>query len=145
MNQEMDFYQNLRNRIKTWLQSEEGRKTEWADLLLLAPDLFHLLCKLVIDSEVPVAEKAKLGAAIVYFMFPVDLLPEALVGPIGYADDIAVAAWVLNNMLNRIDQRIIVKHWAGEGQILELIQSIVAQADKMIGSGLWEKIKRRFS
>jgi uncharacterized membrane protein YkvA (DUF1232 family) len=145
MDQEMDYYQSLRNKMKTWLQSEEGKKTEWADFLLLAPDLFHLLCKLVIDPEVPAADKAKLAGAIVYFMFPVDLLPEALIGPLGYADDIAVAAWVLNNMLNRLDQRIITKHWAGEGQILELTQNIVAQADRMIGSGLWDKIKRRFS
>lgn len=145
MEQEMDFYQSLRNKIKNWLQSEEGKKTEWADFLMLAPDLFHLLCKLAIDPEVPAAEKAKLAGAIVYFIFPVDLLPEALIGPLGYADDIAVAAWVLNNMLNRIDQDIVCRHWAGEGEILELIQNIIAQADKMIGSGLWNKIKRRFS
>lgn len=145
MDTEMDFYQNLRNKMKTWLQSEEGRKTEWADFLMLAPDLFHLLCKLAIDPDVPTADKAKLAAAVVYFIFPVDLLPEALIGPLGYADDIAVAAWVLNTLLNRIDQGIILKHWAGEGSILELIQNIVAQADKMIGSGLWEKIKRRFN
>ncbi|HEX3011661.1 MAG TPA: DUF1232 domain-containing protein, partial [Syntrophomonadaceae bacterium] len=124
---------------------EEGKKTEWADFLMLAPDLFHLLCKLAIDPEVPAAEKAKLAGAIVYFIFPVDLLPEALIGPLGYADDIAVAAWVLNNMLNRLDQEIIIRHWAGEGQILELLQNIIAQADRMIGSGLWAKIKRRFS
>lgn len=145
MDQELDFYQNLRNKMKTWLQSEEGKKTEWADFLMLAPDLFHLLCKLAIDPEVPAAEKAKLAGAIVYFIFPVDLLPEALIGPLGYADDIAVAAWVLNNMLNRLDQEIIIRHWAGEGQILELLQNIIAQADRMIGSGLWAKIKRRFS
>lgn len=145
MDQELDFYQNLRNKMKTWLQSEEGKKTEWADFLMLAPDLFHLLCKLAIDPEVPAAEKAKLAGAIVYFIFPVDLLPEALIGPLGYADDIAVAAWVLNNMLNRLDQEIIIRHWAGEGPILELLQNIIAQADRMIGSGLWAKIKRRFS
>ena len=145
MDTEMDFYQNLRNTMKNWLLSEEGKKTEWADYLMLAPDLFHLLCKLAIDPDVPTADKAKLGAAVVYFIFPVDLIPEALVGPLGYADDIAVAAWVLNTLLNRIDQEIILKHWAGEVPILELIQNIVAQGDKMIGSGLWEKIKRRFS
>jgi uncharacterized membrane protein YkvA (DUF1232 family) len=145
MVQEMDFYQNLRTKMKTWLQSEEGKKTQWADFLMLAPDLFHLLCKLAIDPEVPAADKAKLAGAIVYFIFPVDLMPEALIGPLGFADDIAVAAWVLNNMLNRLDQAIILRHWAGEGEILELTQNIVAQADQMIGSGLWEKIKRRFS
>ncbi|HEX3011518.1 MAG TPA: hypothetical protein VHQ70_05685, partial [Syntrophomonadaceae bacterium] len=68
MDQELDFYQNLRNKMKTWLQSEEGKKTEWADFLMLAPDLFHLLCKLAIDPEVPAAEKAKLAGAIVYFI-----------------------------------------------------------------------------
>ncbi|HZK44122.1 MAG TPA: DUF1232 domain-containing protein [Syntrophomonadaceae bacterium] len=111
---------------------------------MFAPDLFHLLCKLTIDTDVPVEHKAKLGGAIVYFISPIDLLPEAFLGPIGYVDDIVVAAWVLNNMLNHLDPEIIRKHWAGEDDVLKVIQQIIGVADQMIGSGMWEKIKQRF-
>jgi len=55
-----------------------------------------------------------------------------------------VAAFVLNDLLNETDPQIIRKHWAGEQDILDLIKTIIANADKMIGGKLWKKIKSRF-
>lgn len=144
-NQEMDFYQNLRMKMKNWLQSEEGKSNKWAEYLMSAPDLFHLLCKLAIDKDVLVADKAKLAGAIVYFISPLDVIPEALTGPLGFVDDIALAAYVLNTILSNTDPEIIKKHWAGEGEVLEIIQNIITQADEMVGKGLWDKIKKKFS
>jgi len=145
MDHEMDFYQKLRVKFKDWLSTEEGQTSTWAEYLMFAPDLFHLLCKLVIDPDVSNQDKAKLAGAIVYFISPVDLLPEALLGPLGFADDIAVAAWVLNSMVNHINQDIVRNHWAGEEDVLQVIQKIIGEADQMIGSGLWDKIKHKFS
>lgn len=141
---EMDYYQRLRLKMKEWLQSEEGRTNQWAEYIMLAPDFFHLLCKLAVDKDVLINDKAKLAAAIVYFLSPLDIIPELLIGPLGYADDIAVAAYVLNQMVNNSDPEIVKKHWAGEGAVLELIQRILGSADQMLGSGLWNKIKRKF-
>lgn len=143
-NKEMDFYQKLRVKIKEWLQSEDGQNNKWAEYLMFAPDLFHLLCKLVIDEEVMVADKAKLAAAIVYYISPLDIIPEGFIGPLGYTDDIAVAAYVLNSIINHTDPEIVKKHWAGDGEVLEVIQRILASADDMIGGGLWNKLKRKF-
>lgn len=145
MNQEMDFYQKLRLRFKEWMATDEGQNSKWAEYLMFAPDLFHLLCKLAMDNNVAATDKAKLAAAILYFVSPVDLLPEALLGPLGFADDVVVAAWVLNNMVNRIDQNIIRSHWAGEEDVLQVVQHIIGSADQMLGSGLWNKIKHKFS
>lgn len=138
-----DFYQNLRNKMKDWLNTQEGKDYKWAEYIMFAPDLFHLLIKMSFDKEVPTAEKAKLAAAIAYFVSPVDLIPEALLGPIGFADDIAVAAWVLNSIVNDSNPEIVRKHWAGEGEVLEIIQKIIKSADTMVGSGLWAKIKAK--
>ncbi len=139
-NKNNDFYQRLRNKIKSWLQSEEGKNYKWGRYLLFAPDLFHLLTKLAMDPEVPTTEKAKLTMAIAYFISPVDLIPEIIVGPIGYIDDIALASYVLNNLLNKIDPEILKRHWAGEDDVLQVIKQITAIADKMIGSGLLKKL-----
>lgn len=139
-----DFYQSLRGKMKDWLASEEGKDYKWAEYVMFAPDLFHLLVKLSLDKDVPTPEKVKLGGAIAYFVSPVDFIPEALLGPIGYADDIAVAAWVLNSIVNDTDPEIINRHWAGDGEVLDLIQKILKAADSMIGSGLWAKIKGKF-
>lgn len=145
MDREMDFYQKLRLRFKEWLATEEGQRSKWAEYLMFAPDLFHLLCKLVMDKEVPAADRAKIAAAIVYFVSPIDLLPEALLGPLGFADDVVVAAWVLNGTVNRLDQDIIRSYWAGDEDVLQVLQRIIAAADQMLGSGLWNKIKHKFS
>ena len=49
--QNLDFYQTLRRKIKDW-ETKEGANHKWAEYILLAPDFFHLLCKLAIDKEV---------------------------------------------------------------------------------------------
>jgi uncharacterized membrane protein YkvA (DUF1232 family) len=140
--QDLDFYQELRKKIKIWLQSDEGKANKWQEYLLAAPDLFHLLCKLSIDKDVAVKDKAKLAGAIAYFVSPIDLVPEAIVGPVGYVDDISLAAYVINKIINNTDPEIVRKHWAGEGDVLVLVQRILAKADQMVGSGLWQKLKK---
>jgi uncharacterized membrane protein YkvA (DUF1232 family) len=140
---QLDFYQQMRDSIRIWLKGK-GVNYQFADYLLAAPDLFHLLCKLAIDNEVPVSEKAKLAGAIAYFVSPVDLIPEAITGPLGYIDDVAVAAFVLNGIINKTNPEVVRRHWAGDNDILDLIQQILQVADEMVGSGLWEKIRKGF-
>ena len=141
---EGDYYQILRNKIREWATSEDGRRSKWTEIILLAPDFFHLLCKLTIDPDVPVAEKAKLAAAIAYFVSPIDIIPEAIVGPAGYVEDIALAAYVLNGIVNKTTPEVVQRHWAGEEDVLKHIKHILAVADEMVGSGLWKKIKVMF-
>lgn len=136
-----DFYKNLRKKIDHWLQHKKVGGG-YAKYILLAPDFFHLLCRLSVDPEVPAKEKAKLGAAIAYFITPMDVIPEMLTGPIGYMDDVALSAYVLNSIINNVDPELVKKHWAGDENILELIRQILARADQMIGRGVWEKVKR---
>ena len=100
-----DFYQQLRDKIAKWFQSDEGKKFKFAEYIMLVPDLFHLICKLAIDSEVAVADKAKLAGVIVYFISPADLFPEAVAGPLGYLDDIVLVAIALNSIINHTDRR----------------------------------------
>ncbi|MCI0512944.1 DUF1232 domain-containing protein [candidate division KSB1 bacterium] len=142
--QSKDFYQHLRQRIRDWAQTKAGQQSKWVEYLLFAPDMFHLLCKLSLDAQVPVQEKTKLVAVIAYFISPLDLLPEALVGPFGFLDDLALSAYVLNSLINQTSVELIRKHWAGDADVLEVIQKILQAADQMIGSGLWNKIKKRF-
>lgn len=145
MSNNEDFYQKFREDIHKWIKSDDGKVHKFADLILLGPDLFHLLTKLSMDKDVPVSHKVKLGTAIAYFISPVDLIPEALLGPVGYIDDIAVAAYVLNNLINDTDPELVRKHWAGDEDILKLIQRILDAANSMVGAGLWKAIKGRFS
>jgi uncharacterized membrane protein YkvA (DUF1232 family) len=142
---EQDFYQKLRGKIRNWLQSKAGKASRWSEYLLWAPDLFHLLCKLAADKDVPAKEKAKLAVAITYFISPIDFIPEAFLGPVAYLDDIALTGFVLNTMLNKIEPEVVRRHWAGEEDVLMVIKKIIAAADTMIGSGVWKKLKMMIS
>ena len=137
-----DYYQRLRAQIRDWLKSDEGRRHQWADYLLFAPDLFHLLWKLSTDADVGAGDKVKLVGALAYFIAPLDLMPEMLVGPIGYLDDIALTAYVLNAMLNHTDPQVLRRHWAGDGDVLEIIKKVLAAADKMLSAKILGKLKR---
>jgi len=140
-----DFYQSLRKKIKDYFTSEEGKTNKYAEYILIAPDLFYLLCKLTVDKEVNVDDKAKLAIAIAYFVSPIDLIPEAFLGPVGFVDDISVAAYVLNSIINNTNPEVVRRHWAGEGDILIKIQEIIKIADNMVGTGFWKKIKGMFN
>jgi len=142
--QKKDFYQKLRADIKKWLDEKKTTDNRWAEYILLAPDFFHLLTKLTLDPDVPASKKVKLAGIIAYFISPLDFLPEILLGPIGYLDDIALTAYVLNDILNEVDPKIIQRNWAGDRDILPLIKTIIANANNMVGSGIWKKIKRTF-
>ena len=85
-----------------------------------------------------------LGIAIAYFISPADLIPQAIVGPAGYVDDIALAAHVLNKIIKN-NPEAVKQEWAGDEDILELVTNILAAADEMIGTGLWIKIKNMFN
>ena len=135
-----DFYQKMRIRVKDWA-SREGKNSTVFKYLLIAPDFFHLLCKLMRDSRVPGREKKKVAAAIAYFISPVDLIPEGLVGPAGYIDDVALAAYVLNSILNSVGPEVLEDHWAGDRDVLSSIHEVVNLADRLVGSGMWKRIK----
>ncbi len=139
-----DFYQSFRKKMQYWEKSEDGKANKYVEILMFGPDLFHLLCKLTMDDDVSVTDKAKLGAAIAYFISPIDLIPEALLGPVGYVDDIAVAAYVLNGIVNNSSPEVVRKHWAGDEDVLKVIKQILEVADKMVGSGLMKKLRGKF-
>ncbi|RMF92342.1 MAG: DUF1232 domain-containing protein [Candidatus Schekmanbacteria bacterium] len=140
-----DFYLNLRKKVLEWLKSDSGKDSKWQEYILLAPDLFYLLCKLMMDKDVPIEEKRKIAFAIGYFVLPFDLMPEAILGAFGYADDIVIAAYLINKITNSIDPEILQRNWPGDSDVLENVKHILKIADEMIGSGLWHKIRNFFS
>ncbi len=139
--EQKDFYIKLRKKIEKYLREHDNK---YADYLLLAPDLFHLLVKLSMDERVPSDKKAKFVLVIAYFISPLDLLPELFLGPLGYLDDIALTAYVINQYINETDPSIVRELWAGDQDILSTLKNIISTADKFIGSGLWKRIRRKF-
>lgn len=137
----LDFYQRLRRRIRSWQTAPEGKQSRWTEYVLLAPDLFHLIVKLALDPEVTLANRARLAATAAYFMSPFDLIPEMVAGPLGFLDDIALAAYVLHRLINTSDRAIIDRHWAGDTELLAVVQGILDQANAMLGALVADKLR----
>lgn len=137
----LDFYQGLRARIRAWLDTPRGRRFRYAEYLLIAPDLFHVLCKLAMDERVPHEQRLKLAMAAAYFIAPFDFMAELMLGPIGFLDDIALAAFVLDQMMNETPPALVQEHWAGDGDVLQHVRNIIASARKMIGGRLFNRLR----
>ncbi|MCI0706627.1 MAG: DUF1232 domain-containing protein [Ignavibacteriae bacterium] len=136
------FYKTLRAKVDAWLKSKTGKHHKHARYILLAPDLFHLVSRLITEPKVPIELKAILGFALAYFVLPTDLLPEGFIGPAGYMEDIILTVWVLNRLINKTGPHIVQKYWAGEEDLLLVLKNITAKADKLVGSGILKTIKR---
>ncbi|MBO8170476.1 MAG: DUF1232 domain-containing protein [Bacillaceae bacterium] len=137
------FYDKLRERIRIFIQEKGGEKADQSlRYLLVAPDLFVLLARLLKDPRVPLKSKSIVTAAIAYFITPVDIIPEFLTGPAGYLDDIVLAVLALKSILLDVDRRILEDHWNGEESLLSVIQDIVHRANDLVGSRTVSLIKK---
>ncbi|MDZ7671510.1 MAG: DUF1232 domain-containing protein [Halanaerobiales bacterium] len=141
MESKMDYYYKLREKINDNV-SKISKNENLSDVLLFAPDIFYLLINLMKDPEVPKSKKVKLGIVVAYFITPFDMLPEALLGLFGYIDDIALSAFVLNDLVNGINPELIKKHWPGEENILDVIQKILSDSDKFINKNIVNRLKK---
>ncbi|MCK9907077.1 DUF1232 domain-containing protein, partial [Frankia sp. Cpl3] len=90
-----------------------------AQYILLAPDLFVVLARLIVDKRVEMSAKALAGVAIAYFITPLDLIPEALTGPLGFLDDVVLAVYALRRILVDVDPKIVKEHWNGKDDLLD--------------------------
>jgi uncharacterized membrane protein YkvA (DUF1232 family) len=120
---ERRLYDRLRGRI---VDGTPGRRSGFRDLLLLLPDLTILLTRLLRDGHVPLLEKGIALAGLAYVLSPLDLLPAMLIGPVGLLDDLFVVAACLSRLINHVHPDVVRGHWPGQGDALEVIQSVTA-------------------
>jgi uncharacterized membrane protein YkvA (DUF1232 family) len=118
---------------KTKLKRREKRELRgrMGNFLMFLPNMARLLGRLLKDARVPTAEKALFLAAIVYFVSPIDLIPDVFPF-IGQVDDIYVIALTLLRLVNRTDARIVRQHWSGGGDIVALADSIASIAPALL-------------
>jgi len=78
--------------------------------------------------------KRRLVGCLVYFLSPVDLIPDFL--PLGFLDDVIVAAVTIHTVavgVNAVDPSVLEEHWEGEEEILPLLQEISAKTEAILG------------
>ncbi len=134
------YYDRLRARIHNWTRKRVGSPA--STVLLAGPDLFVFLSRLVRDGRVPSGDKVKLAAVLAYFIAPLDILPEMLLGPFGYVDDVVLAAYILETFVNGQPQALVTDHWPGTERAMTVIQRVLRLGKTVLGGTLWQRLRR---
>ncbi|MDP9119927.1 MAG: DUF1232 domain-containing protein [Acidobacteriota bacterium] len=141
----LSFYDRLREKVLhlTEGHGRPGKLSESAvKALLLAPDIFILMVRLTLDKEVPGKARALIGGALAYFILPYDLFPEAILGGVGYLDDLVLAVAVLSQTFGGELEPFARKHWSGPGDLREVLRDISETAESLVGYSLYGRLRR---
>jgi uncharacterized membrane protein YkvA (DUF1232 family) len=139
----LSFYDTMREKIVGAIEKHGGKLPgDAARMLLLVPDVFILLVRLTLDKSVPRAARTMIGGALAYFILPFDLLPEAILGPVGYLDDLVLAAAVLSQAFGGELEPYARKHWSGDEDLRVVLRDITQTAHKLLGHNLYERLKK---
>jgi uncharacterized membrane protein YkvA (DUF1232 family) len=136
------FYDRMRNAIRGYLEKSGALAGKRGEYLLLAPDVFVLLWRLVNDARVNAKNKMLLGSGLAYYFFPLDIMPEAFIGPIGFLDDLVFGVYLLNKMLSDTEHEVLREHWSGSEDVLDMIRNVLHAADNLVGSEILAKIRK---
>lgn len=140
------YYERLREKIKTKLQKLEkklGKKG--TEIILLAPDLFVLLYRLTKDKRIDVRKKVILGMVLAYWILPSDILPEMLLGSLGYLDDIMITLYTLDSLFADTDISILLENWPGDPETIKNIHRLslkVKDLLHLLGGNIEQKVIR---
>lgn len=139
----LSFYDRLRRRIAKAASDRGGKVGGSAtEALLVVPDVFILLVRLALDHEVPSSSRRLIGGALLYFLLPIDLFPEAFTGPTGYIDDLVIACAVLGAAFGRDLESFTERHWSGKERLSGVLGDIARTADSLLGADLYGRVRR---
>ena len=127
---ERRIYDRLRAKV---VDRQPGTGAGARDLLLFLPDLVVLLVRLARDPQVPAGSKAVAVLGIGYALSPIDLMPEILFGPIGFLDDLLIAAAAVSYIVNHIHPDLVRAHWPGPGDVLDVVKRVLAWSERVVG------------
>src|SRR5436305_15305378 len=136
------FYDRVRTAIHDYVARKGSAAGKTAEFLLLVPDVFILLWRLASDVRVEGKNKVLVGSAIAYYIFPFDIMPEALLEPVEYLDDLVFGVYVLNKVLKDTDPSILRQHWSGSTDVLDSIQRVLNAADAFVGADFLGRIQK---
>jgi uncharacterized membrane protein YkvA (DUF1232 family) len=107
-------------------------------LLRALPDVVRLVTRLVGDPVLPRSAEIALGAAAVYLLSPVDLIPD-FIPLVGYVDDVLLAAVLLDGILNWVDRSLVLKYWPGNPASLDTL----ARTARLLSMWVPRRLKAR--
>ena len=120
-------------------QSAPVDKTRLKEYALFAPRLVKLIFRLMRDKRVPARPKAILVMLGAYLASPIDLIPDFIPG-IGHVDDLVLAAFALDQILNRVPNHVVREHWDGDEDVLQIVREILDIAAGIVPDWLRKRL-----
>lgn len=141
-NKKFKFYEKMRANIDKWTANKAGKAGyEAAQFLMLLPDLFILISRLIVDKRVPMGKKVFLAGVVAYVMSPFDIIPD-FIPFFGYTDDLFLVLFSLDKLLNHITPEVVSENWSGEENIIGLIKELLEKSDQFLDRNVIQKIKK---
>lgn len=101
------------------------------EAMLLLPNLAKLLFRLLRDKRVPRRRRLAMAVVGAYVASPVDLIPDAI-PVVGGVDDVLLLAFAVDYLLKASPEEVIIEHWDGSEDGLELVRGIAAWGVEML-------------
>jgi uncharacterized membrane protein YkvA (DUF1232 family) len=95
-----------------------GRRLAARELAVLLPNLVRMCRTLLRDPRVPIGSKVLVGLAVVWFVSPIDLVPE-FIPVLGPLDDALLAALVVRRLVKRAGREVVAEAWPGDPATLD--------------------------
>ncbi len=138
----LSFYDRLRRRIVRTLERRGGKIGQRAaSALLLVPDVFILVARLALDRDVPKATRAVLASTLAYFVLPLDLMPEGVIGPVGFLDDLVLALMALSQAFSKELEPYAEKYWSGPQPLRTVMSDVLTTASSLVGPSLYDRLR----
>lgn len=137
------FYKKLRNKIKKWAGKNKDNKI--LEYILLAPDLFYFFLTVLKDKDVHVDYKLKITAYLAYFISPIDIMPEMVLGPAGYLDDVLMGLLFLRTLLKELPYEYVEEKWPGDKEVLKNVSVMIDNIQTVIDSKIFRSVMSYFS
>ena len=142
----LSFYDHLRDRVVETVERRSGRLgSNTVQALLLVPDVFMLLLRISLDKNVPKGQRALVASALAYFVLPIDLLPEAILGPVGTIDDLVLGLAMLSQAFGKDLEPFAEKYWSGPKSVRTVLRDVLGAAESLLGHDLYGRLRQTLS
>ncbi len=131
-----DKYSKLRHKMKKKIPDKYEKLAEYA---MIVPDIIALFYRLFRDKRIGIKNKLLIGGITAYLVSPIDILPD-FIPFIGQIDDIAIAFFGLNTIINEVPENIILENWQGEKNIILTVKEGVKYISSIVGVKNVEKL-----
>lgn len=98
---ETEKYQKHYSNSSFWSKVKKIAKNAGLKVMCYALTLYYVLQK----DDIPVAEKGIIIGALGYFILPIDLIPDFIMG-LGYTDDIGAMLIAIKKSMNYVDEEV---------------------------------------